>query len=105
MTAETHQVPEPVHAICSQMCKPKKSFHLGLQHWDGLHHSLVLLGLFLELVNHFLFGHQGLLSLLELLLEIFQLHSLDIDKGELTEPELAQTGARPPAALGNNQGE
>lgn len=40
-------------------------------------------------VDHFLFGHQGLLSLLELLLEILQLQSLDGGQ-ELTEPHPAQ---------------
>ena len=66
------------------------SSHLGFQHWDSLHHNLVLFRLLLQLVDHFLFGHQGLLSLLELLLEILQLQSLDVGDRELTEPHPAQ---------------
>lgn len=54
----------------------------------------MLLGLFLELVNRFLFGHQGLLGLLELLLKIFQLHSLETDKREMTDPEPARNGGQ-----------
>ena len=50
----------------------------------------MLFRLLLQLVNHFLFGYQGLLGLLELLLEIFQLQSLDMGDRELTEPHPAQ---------------
>ena len=41
----------------------------------------MLLGLFLQLVNHFLLGHQGLLGLLQLLLQVLQLQSLEMGKG------------------------
>lgn len=59
----------------------EQSPHLGLQDWHSLHHNLVLLSLLFQLINQFLFGYQGLLSLLELLPQIFQLNALEKDKG------------------------
>lgn len=72
----SHSAPRP-----GPQAGPPGQAHLGFEHRNRLHHNLVLLGLLLQLVDHFLFGHQGLLGLLQLLLEVFQLQSLETGEG------------------------